>query len=91
MKWRLGRAIYLLSEVETGEVKQKLVLEAYQYIKEALDSDDKHCAVNTWYAIVLDAKSFLVGLRERIKNLGLFEQHLKVRNRTCLENLIYHS
>lgn len=80
MKWRLGRALYLLSEIETGEVKQKLVFEAFQYTKEALERDEKHYAANTWYAIVLDAKSFLNGLKERIKNLALFEQHLEVRN-----------
>lgn len=80
MKWRLGRALYLLSELETGEIKQNLLLEAFKFIKEALDSDEKHYAVNTWYAIVLDAKSFLSGLRERMKNLALFEKHLEVRN-----------
>ncbi|CAO1431732.1 unnamed protein product [Diamesa serratosioi] len=78
VKWRLGRALYLLSEVESGDVKQKLVLEAFQYTKDALECDEKHFAANTWYAIVLDAKSFLSGLKERIKNLALFEKHLKM-------------
>lgn len=76
--WRLCRALYNMTKekgVQKTEIA-KMILEAYDYVEEALSLDDKNYAVHKWMAIVVDAKSNLEGIKKRISTLPLFKKHL---------------
>lgn len=59
----------------------KMISEAYELVQEALSLDDKNYAVHKWVAIVVDAKSTLEGIKQRISTLPLFKKHLTVIDR----------
>lgn len=55
-----------------------MVRESYAYLKGALEKDDKNFAIHKWYAILLDAKSNLDGLKERVTQLENVKKHMLV-------------
>lgn len=76
--WRLGRALFKVSGDTTDTSKKnELIKEAYANVKESLDLDDNNFATHKWYAILLDAKSNLDGLKERVNQLENVQKHMK--------------
>lgn len=59
-----------------------MVRESYAYLAAALEKDDKNYAIHKWYAILLDAKSNLDGMKERVTQLDNVKKHMLV----CLLN-----
>lgn len=63
------------------QYKNNLVLQAYSIILKALNNIEgahDHYAVHKWYALLLDAKSSLDGMKEKIKQLENVKKHLDV-------------
>lgn len=50
--------------------------EAFKQISEALEKDENNFAIHKWYAILLDAKSNLDGMKERITQLENVKKHM---------------
>lgn len=71
--------MYKLSESLIEAEAKKLVYEAYELIKVALEVQDNNWAVHKWMSILLDAKSGYEGTKERIKQLYNVKQHMLVR------------
>lgn len=76
--WRHGRALYKCS-TETSDTtkKNELIRAAHAKLKEALDGDDNNFAIHKWYAILLDAKSNLDGIKERVTQLETVQKHMR--------------
>ncbi|XP_058067268.1 regulator of microtubule dynamics protein 1-like isoform X1 [Anopheles bellator] len=77
IKWRLARVAYSLSKPAPSARKEELVREAFRYAEEALKMNDGDFAAHKWYSILLDAKSGLDGIKERITQLETVKQHMK--------------
>ncbi|CAG9808312.1 unnamed protein product [Chironomus riparius] len=78
VQWRLTRALYDYSKLSANSGnKPDLVREAFDLIKNSLEKYDSHYAVHQWYAIMLDAKAHLDGLRARIYVLEEIKQHME--------------
>lgn len=63
------------------QYKNNLVIQAYSTILKVLNDTpeaNNHYAVHKWYALLLDAKSSLDGMKERIKQLENVKKHLDV-------------
>ena len=81
--WRLGRALFQSSKAEAaGKKKDEMVRESYGYLASALEKDDRNFAIHKWYAILLDAKSNLEGMKNRVTQLENVKKHMLV----CLLN-----
>lgn len=76
--WRSGRALYKISINTSSNRKGDLVKEGFDLLSQALEKDDKNCAIHTWYAILLDARSHLDGIRERLSQLKNVKKHMQV-------------
>lgn len=61
-----------------GKLKKKLAYEAYETITSAMKVNENHFAVHKWMSVILDLKSGCDGTKERVKNLELVKQHMKV-------------
>ncbi len=57
--------MYKLSKVETKR-KDELIRGGYELADEALKINDKDFAIHKWYAILLDAKGELDGIKARV-------------------------
>lgn len=55
-----------------------MILEGYQTINEALALNDKHYAVHKWLSVLLDAKSEIDGIKERVSQLENVKKHMEV-------------
>lgn len=76
--WRLARALYELGDLDANASKKPdLIREAYKLASEALAKDDQSCPIHAWYAILLDAKGQVEGLKERATNLMTVKQHME--------------
>lgn len=76
--WRHGRALFKVSGSEANNSKKsELVREAYKLIADSLAKDDQNFAVHKWYAILLDAKSNLDGIKERVTQLENVKKHME--------------
>lgn len=75
--WRTGRALFKVSDVVPSNKKADTIREAYKFISESLEKDDKNYAIHKWYAILLDAKSNLDGIKERITQLEVVKKHME--------------
>lgn len=76
--WRLGRALFKVSGSESNNAKKsEHIREAYKLIAEALEKDDQSFASHKWYAILLDAKSNLDGVKERVTQLENVKKHMQ--------------
>ncbi|XP_075971714.1 regulator of microtubule dynamics protein 1-like [Anticarsia gemmatalis] len=78
IQWRISRVLYNMSKELKYDTKykQELLVQAYQVISKQLESHDNHYAVHKWYALLLDAKSSLEGIKERIKQLETVKKHM---------------
>ena len=78
VKWRLARAMFKMSKTAEKTKKAELIHEAYGLISDALKLNDKNFAVHKWMSVLLDAKSELDGIKERVKQLEKVKYHMKV-------------
>ncbi|XP_046384649.1 regulator of microtubule dynamics protein 1-like isoform X2 [Ischnura elegans] len=75
--WRLGRALYKLSqEISDPKQKKEMIFEAYNYVSEALSINEKNSAVHKWMSIMIDAKSKYQGLKEKITQAYVMKKHM---------------
>lgn len=75
IKWRLARAMYKLSKNENAPTND-LIRNAFVLVSEAVAKDDESSAAHKWMAILLDKKSELDGIKERIKQLETVKAHM---------------
>lgn len=76
--WRQGRALFKVSGTETNNSKKsELIREAYKLIANSLAKNEENFAVHKWYAILLDAKSNLDGIKERVTQLENVKKHMQ--------------
>ncbi|XP_037032033.1 regulator of microtubule dynamics protein 1-like [Bradysia coprophila] len=75
IKWRLGRAMYKLSKVETKR-KDELIRKGFALVDEALKINDQDFAIHKWFAILLDANSELDGIKARVSQLETVKKHM---------------
>jgi len=79
--WRMSRGAYkAAAKAElAGDSKQqkKLLLEAEEWAKKAIEADEKHPEGHAWYAFVNGKLSDLVGVKERIQKGKLVQMHLE--------------
>lgn len=76
--WRQGRALFKVSGTETNSSKKsELIREAYKLIADSLAKNEENFAVHKWFAILLDAKSNLDGIKERVTQLENVKKHMQ--------------
>jgi len=76
--WRSGRALFKVSGTETNSsAKAEMIREAYKLIADSIEKDDQNFASHKWYAILLDAKSNLDGIKERVTQLENVKSHMQ--------------
>lgn len=75
IKWRQGRAMFKLSQVETKR-KDELIRKGYALVGEALKLNDQDFAIHKWFAILLDANSELDGVKARVSQLETVKKHM---------------
>jgi hypothetical protein len=56
----------------------EMIRQGFELLSLALEKDDKNFAVHYWYAILLDAKSELDGIKERCIQIKNVEKHIQV-------------
>lgn len=80
VKWRTCRVLYNMSKEQKYDTgyKRDLVLQAYEIISQQLETHPDHYAVHKWYALLLDARSALIGIKEQIKQLETVRKHMDV-------------
>ncbi|TKS88027.1 Regulator of microtubule dynamics protein 1 [Collichthys lucidus] len=77
--WRLARAsrdLSLLPDMK-AEKKKQLVFEALEYVKRALEKDDKCFAAHKWYAVCLSDVGDYEGVKVKIGNSTIIRDHLE--------------
>lgn len=77
IKWRIARALFNLSKSTPSPKKEEMVRESFQFATEALALNDNDFASHKWYSILLDAKSGLDGIKERVTQLENVKKHMK--------------
>lgn len=76
--WRMGRAMFKASGTESNSSKKAtMIRQAFRLIAESLDKKEENFAVHKWYAILLDAKSNLDGMKERVTQLENVKKHMQ--------------
>jgi len=76
--WRHGRALFKVSGSESNSSKKsEMIREAYKLIADSLEKEEQNFAVHKWYAILLDAKSNLDGIKERVTQLENVKKHMQ--------------
>lgn len=75
--WRTGRALFKVSDTVPSNKKPEIIREAYNFVAKSLSRDDKNFAIHKWYAILLDAKSNLEGIKERVTQLEVVKRHME--------------
>lgn len=80
IQWRICRVLYNMAKEPKydRQYKKTLLLEAYEIISEQLEKHPDHYAVHKWYALLVDAKSSLDGIKERIRQLEIVKKHMDV-------------
>lgn len=76
LKWRQARAMFKLSRSD-GPTKADLIRGAYALVADAVVQDDGNFACHKWMAILLDAKSELDGIKERVTQLETVKRHME--------------
>jgi tetratricopeptide (TPR) repeat protein len=75
--WRMGRNLFKASDTEKNNAKRtEMIHQAFKYISDSLEKKEDNFNVHAWYAILLDAKSNLVGIKERITQLEVVKKHM---------------
>lgn len=67
--------MYKLSKVDTKR-KEELIREGFALVDAALKINDQDFAVHKWFAILLDAKGELDGIKARVSQLETVKQHM---------------
>lgn len=80
--------MYKLSGSATGNKKNELIKEGYEQLRQALEKDDKNFAIHKWYAILLDAKSNLEGIKERCLQLENVKKHMQVASSIVIQEIL---
>jgi tetratricopeptide (TPR) repeat protein len=76
--WRMGRAVFKASGTESDNSKKsEMIRDAYKMISDSLEKNEENFAVHKWYAILLDAKSNLDGIKERVTQLEMVKKHMQ--------------
>ncbi|KAJ8276900.1 hypothetical protein GJAV_G00069160 [Gymnothorax javanicus] len=77
--WRLARACRDLSQFSTvpPREKKRLVYEAFEYAKRALERGDSSFAVHKWYAVCLSDVGDYEGTKVKIGNSYIIREHLE--------------
>lgn len=76
--WRQGRALFKVSGTESNSTKKaEDIREAFKFVSESLEKDEQSFAVHKWFAILLDAKSNLDGIKERVTQLENVKKHMQ--------------
>lgn len=76
IKWRLARVVFNLSKTASSPKKEEMIREAFQFANEALALNENDYASHKWYSILLDAKSGLDGIKQRITQLENVKKHM---------------
>ena len=87
MLWRLARITYELSKKAKSADKERLVNEAFSTIQKALQLDEENFAVHKWMAILLNARSTLLGTKEQITQSYNVRKHMEVKRSHSLYKL----
>lgn len=75
--WRNARALYKLAGLEANkDTRPDLIREAFKLVEQALVKDEQNFACHKWFAILLDAKSNLDGIKERVNQLENVKKHM---------------
>ncbi|XP_043082738.1 regulator of microtubule dynamics protein 1 isoform X4 [Puntigrus tetrazona] len=77
--WRLARAsreLACLSSISTDE-KQRLIYEAFDYAKKALEKNEASFAAHKWFAICLSDIGDYEGVKVKIGNSYIIRNHLE--------------
>ncbi|XP_055316045.1 regulator of microtubule dynamics protein 1-like [Sitodiplosis mosellana] len=74
--WREARALYKLSKQNKAK-RQELIREGFELIQKALELDENNYECHKWMAVLLDAKSELDGVKERITQLKNVKKHMQ--------------
>lgn len=76
--WRTGRALFKVSGTESNSTKKaEMIRDSFKLIADSLAKDDNNFASHKWYAILLDAKSNLDGIKERVTQLEVVKKHMQ--------------
>uniref|UniRef100_A0A8D0HSD7 Regulator of microtubule dynamics protein 1 n=1 Tax=Sphenodon punctatus TaxID=8508 RepID=A0A8D0HSD7_SPHPU len=77
--WRLARASRDLAQLSSTseEEKKKLVYEALDYAKKALEKNSSNFAVHKWYAICISDVGDYEGIKTKISNAFLIKEHFQ--------------
>lgn len=76
--WREARAAYKLSTVTTNKArKEELIRDGFALAQKSLEVDDKNYACHKWMSVLLDAKSELDGIKERVSQLENVKKHMQ--------------
>lgn len=77
--WREARAAYKLSSVTTNKAKrEELIRDGFAWAQKSLEVDDKNYASHKWMSVLLDAKSELDGIKERVSQLENVKKHMQM-------------
>lgn len=76
--WRQGRALFKVSGSESNSTKKaEEIREAFKMVADSLEKDEQNFSVHKWFAILLDAKSNLDGIKERVTQLENVKKHME--------------
>lgn len=76
VEWRLARAYYNFSKTLDKKKREEAIRKAYDHSKKSLELDDKEYASHKWYAVLIDAKAELDGVKERASKLNEVKHHM---------------
>lgn len=75
--WRRARAMQKLSKTCTDKKqKEQYIRNAFALVEEALKRDDTNFAIHKWYAILLDGKAELDGIKSRVSECENVRKHM---------------
>ncbi|XP_031624100.1 regulator of microtubule dynamics protein 1-like [Contarinia nasturtii] len=74
--WREARALFKLGGTNKAK-KEESIREGFDLIVKALELDEKNFAVHKWYAVLLDAKNELDGVKARVAQLENVKKHME--------------
>ncbi|XP_045773775.1 regulator of microtubule dynamics protein 1-like isoform X1 [Maniola jurtina] len=78
VKWRLCRVLYNMAKDAKydEQYKRAIISQAHEIITSELERNWDNFAVHKWYALTLDAKSSIGGVKEKIKQLENVKKHM---------------
>ncbi len=71
--------MYRIATNNSSKNHPEMIRQGFKLLSQALEKDDKNFAVHVWYAILLDAKSNLDGIKERCIQLQNVKKHIQVQ------------